>query len=179
MKLFILEDEDFDREEDYGFGYDSNGDPIDESTVDELCRVANEVLNDSELATHGDYCDIDRDTFEYFATGTAWGASLKYTITFDTDSEYIDLDRFIKADYDSLRPDFKYYSADLGFKINVDGETAETVLDDVSVLDNHGNYKDWDTTRFNKYIDVDALTEYITDLAQSTIREIHVTVSNI
>lgn len=176
-KLMIRESED---DMDYGFGYDSNGDPIDESTVDELCREANEVLNESELATHGDYCDIDRDTFEYFATGTAWGAYLKYIITFDTDSDYIDFNDFINSNYDSLRPDFNSYSsADISFKISVDGEKVSTTVDDVSVLDGHGNYKDWDTNRFNKYIDVEALTDYVTDLAQSAIREIQVLVSNI
>lgn len=165
---------------DFGFGNDSDGNPIDESAVDELCRIANEVLNKSDLATHGDYCDIDRDTFNYFATGTTWGAHLKYIITFDTDSDYIDLDKFIKTDYDSLRPDFRrYYSTNLSFKINVDGETVTTNLSDVSVLDNHGDYKDWDTRRFNKYIDVESLTEYITDLAQNAVKQIHSTVSNI
>ena len=54
--------------EDMGFGFDSNGEALTESTVDELRRIANEILQKSELAKIDPYTSIDEDTFKYYAS---------------------------------------------------------------------------------------------------------------
>lgn len=59
--------------EDYGFGYTTNGEPIDESMVDELYRIANEIVETSVLAETDPYVTIDEDEgFKYWCDGSSY-----------------------------------------------------------------------------------------------------------
>lgn len=163
------------------YGYDSNGEAISESTVEELYRVANtEVLPFTELATIGD-AEIDEDSFEFYNTGTAYGANLIYNIILNTDSDRLDLEYFM-TENNVLCPIFDndHSSARLSFVIHVfDGTKIEIKLTDNDVYDSGNFYSEYDTNNFKKYIDVKALKEYVANIAQKSVKEIQATLSNI
>lgn len=64
--------------EDLGFGFDSNGDPIDESTVEELERIAQEIVYKSEIAKYDEYADVHN--FDYYVSSPY--VSEKFDLTF-------------------------------------------------------------------------------------------------
>lgn len=172
MKLRIDED---------NYGYDSDGNEIDESTVEELYRVANnEILAESELAQIGD-ADIDEDSWEVYNTGTAYGMNLIYNINFDVDSNAIDLEQFITGE-NILRPifDTDHATAKLNFVIHVyNGTDIEVELADYSVYDSGDFYNEYDTNKFKSYVNVKALEQLVKDMSQEVVNEIQGTLSNI
>lgn len=176
MKKYIKADDD------WGFGYDSNGEPIDESTVDELYRVAeDEVLPKTKLAQLGNVT-INENGFDYFFAGGIQGAVLHYAISLETDSEHIDLYKFMQNDYNSTMPDFRRSHnnfVNLNFKIFVDNDHVSDVrLVDADVYDG-GNHSTYYTKKFEDAFDTDRLCEYITRIADSAADKIHSVLSNI
>ena len=165
---------------DFTFGYDSNGDPIDESTVDELYRIAErEVLPDTKLGQIGD-ATISEDSFEFYFSGGIYGALLKYDIDLDTDDEHIDLMNYIKRNA-RFYPDFRSdkYTAKINFIIHIDNmNTFDVELHEADVYEDdvHSTYF---TDRFNEYIDIDRLCDAIREIAEPAVREIHCTLSNL
>ena len=175
----FLDDTEFDDDFAVG-GYDSNGDPIDESTIEELYRVANsEILPTTELAELGD-ADIPEDTFDYYASGTAFGANLKYDIVLTVGDGAFDLDGEYALEDGGMHPSFMYgdNSAELTFTIKVRGDKVNTVLTDVSIYDG-GIYSDRYSENFADYWDEIALCEYVNQLAAPAVEEIQTTLSNI
>lgn len=172
MKLRINED---------NYGYDSNGNEIDESTVEELYRVANnEILAKSELDQIGD-ADIDEDSWEVYNTGTAYGMNLTYNINFDVDSNAIDLEQFVTSE-NILRPifDTDHATAKMNFVIKVSNSSdIDVTLDDYSVYDSGGFYNEYDTNKFKSYVNVEELEQFVKDMSQEVVDEIQGTLSNI
>ena len=167
--------------DDWGFGYDSNGEPIDESMVDEFYRVAeDEVLPKTKLAKMG-RATIDDDTFNYYATGTAFGASLDYEIQFEVDSDALNLDKYVRREA-RMFPAFDMkdiWSATLKFSIVVDGSKLNVVMLDEVYVYKRGNYDSYSSYKFMEQFNTDRLCDYIAGIAEPAIREIHIALSNI
>ena len=70
--------------EDYGFGFDSNGEPVTESMVEELERIAQEILDKSNLCKEIDqYASIKQ--FNYYASVPYVQESFFITFTYTAD----------------------------------------------------------------------------------------------
>lgn len=159
-----------DDEVDFGYGFTPNGEAIDESMVDELCRIANEILEKSELAKVSSWCDIDRGSFDYWCDGSAY-VSEKFTITFTYTAELMTFNKFVKEDA------FWTPSAEhgLGFEINVkDGE-----IESVTYTDKYwvGNSTPLDNAA--DIFDIEALEAYIGELAAPVAMDIYNGTTNI
>lgn len=180
MKRYIRSSDDAD----FGYGYDSNGGVISESTVDEMYRIAGEVLEQSNLAQLDPYTTIDEDSFEYFSSGTAWGAYLKYEIDFDAFSDKIDINSFVDwdevEDQKLLAVDTKSgrYEIVVRFGIFVDGSTIDAEVGDVLVKDGN-RFDDYLAKVYMQILDSDRFCEYIKNLAEPVVDEIQSTLSNI
>lgn len=181
MKLTI---KDADRR---GFGYDQNGDPIDESMVEELYRIAeNEILPNSRLYREfgGDF-DISEDSFEYYATGTAFGAQMSYIINAQIKSygnEIIDVYDFVIKEYlkdeihlDYSDPEVMVY---IDFDINVNTDNCDTVINRIYVY-NHGRYNEYDSDVLSRCFDYEKFGVYMNSIANELAEEIHAKLSNI
>jgi hypothetical protein len=173
------------KESDYG--YTQNGEEIDESTVDELYRMAEyELLPQSELARvfGADNISIDEDTFEYYATGTAWGAYMKYNILIDVNTgsygNRFNLNKFINPNYDDIRPDFdvKDVSFDIVVKVDGDEVTAEVDLNPRNI-NIEGDITDWYAKRFSKMLNIEAIENDVETIAERDVYEIKSVLSNI
>ena len=164
---------------DYYMGYDSDGNEIDESTVDALRGIITyEILPHSELAELGNV-DLDEDSFEYTATGTAFGAYMQYTLTLSTDSDEIDVYSF-QRNHNEMMLDF---SRDRNyvmfhFNINVDGDKINVTPEDIDVYEN-GTYSDYYSEKFSKAFDVPGICNMIAEMAEPVVREIHAKLSNL
>lgn len=173
------------KESDYG--YTQNGEEIDESTVDELYRMAEyELLPQSELARvfGADNISIDEDSFEYYATGTAWGAYMKYNILIDVNTgsygNRFNLNKFINPNYDDIRPDFDVtdVSFDIVVKVNGDEVIAEVDLNPRNI-NIEGDITDWFAKRFSKMLDIEAIENDVETIAERDVYEIKSVLSNI
>ena len=164
----------------YGYGYDSNGDPIDLSTVQELYRIANqEILPLTELGQTGD-ATIEEDTFEYHFTGTAYGADLKYCIYYSINDDNLDLMSFVKHNA-KFYPDFRSnkYSAELSFTIHVNNDDVWKVEFLGADIYENGTYSDYFSDDFREDFDWKRICEIIKEIAEPAVREIHQAMSNI
>lgn len=180
MKKYIRSSDDAD----FGYGYDSNGEPIDESTVDELYRVANEeVLPTTELAEFG-ICDIDDDEFEYYATGTAWGANLNYIIRFalnpvafaDRAREFSN-GKDISAIFIDLRNPNN--EVETTFDISVNGSNFDVELVEVNITENGSDASDTIYDSFDKLFSKRKIENFVARIAEDAVNKIHATLSNI
>jgi len=166
--------------DDWGFGYDSNGEPIDESMVDELYRVAeDEVLPKTKLAKMG-RATIDDDTFNYYATGTAYGAELTYCIYYRINDDNLDLMSFVKRNA-KFYPDFRSnkYSAELSFTLHVNNDDVWKVEFLEADIYEDGTYSDYFSDDFREDFDWKRICEIIKEIAEPAVREIHQAMSNI
>jgi hypothetical protein len=194
MKRYIKAN---DENMDYGYGFTSNGEPIDESTVDELYRIASEILEKSVITDYDRYASIEEDTFEYYATGSAWGANLDYVIRFEATGEDIDILDFLNTDIidrylvmwnrDGLNdseyeigirvsgtdPEYNEYSPASGFMIECTNRDA--------ICRANFNFKEGSyLSRYpDECINWDKLYAHIAEIVQPVIVEIHSTLSNI
>lgn len=164
------------------YGQTQNGEDIDESTVSELYRIAEyEVLPKTKLADMGEVT-IDEDSFEYFATGTAWGAYLKYdmyfTISQQIDETYpLDLINYIRQ-VDSLT----YHVGsviEIQFKIKVNTDNCDTRIESIDVYSPDSRYNEWDTNNFRKRLDYEEICDDINPIANEAAEEIHRQLSNL
>lgn len=161
------------------YGYDSNGEQIDESTVDELYRIAeSDILWKSELSAIGDV-SIASGSFDYFMTGTAFGASLKYRIVVYTDSDHIDPMDYVKhgaAGY----PDFNSdpYFAEMTFAIDVNNDEVSAEFVEAWIYD-ETTHSDYFTDNFTKWFDTKQMCKMIEKIAKPIVREIRITLSNL
>ena len=153
-------------EEDMGYGFDSNGDPIDESMVDELERIANEVLEKSELAKIDPYVSVETDTFKYYASIPYVGEEFYIFFTFTQEGRwFIDNDMVDFSDMRGIDETEEFtYECDIHVK---DGEVIEVLYNDMP--DNYSA----------DMIDLPALTEYIENLAAPVAMDIYNSITNI
>lgn len=178
MKIYIKANDDYD----YGFGFD--GAAIDESTVDEMYRIAGEILDQSELAQLDPYVTIDEDSFKYYATGSAWGADLEYGIRFDAHSSKFDFKSFFnwgKIEREQISwadPDSENVLATVRFFIAVDGDTISADVEDITVTID-GLYSEYETENYQNILDMGRFSKDIQHLAEPVVNEIHATLSNI
>lgn len=169
--------------EDIGFGIDSNGETIDESTVNELYRMAErDILPKTELAQIDPYVSIDEDSWDFYFGGisnTGMVGVVKFYIHFKLTSDNIDLNEYVLPEA-GMRPDFKYYTASLDFDIYTEnGRVTDVILEDITIRDNHNNYSEWDSERFKDNFNTEALENYIEKLAAPAAEEIYNAVSNL
>lgn len=154
-------------EEDMGFGFTTSGEAISESMVDELCRIANEILEKSELAKYDEYTSIDRDTFDYWCNGSTY-VSEKFYIYFTFTQNggwFINNDMVDFSDSRGISETEEFtFECDINIK---DGKVVEVLYNDMP--DNYSA----------DMIDVPALTEYIEKLATPVARDIYNGTTNI
>ena len=173
MKRYIKANDEY-------YGYDSNGEEIDESTVDALRQVVvYEVLPSTELAQLGNV-SLSEDSFKYTATGTAFGAYLQYTLDLSTTDDEIDVYSFMRPDWDDLMLDFNREDnyVDFRFAINVKGDNIDVVATDVDVYEN-GIYSEYYSKKFADAFDIDRICEVVREIAEPAVYNIKSTVSNI
>jgi len=154
-------------EEDMGFGFTTNGEAISESMVDELCRIANEILEKSELAKYDEYTSIDRDTFDYWCNGSTY-VSEKFYIYFTFTQNggwFINNDMVDFSDSRGISETEEFtFECDINIK---DGKVVEVLYNDMP--DNYSA----------DMIDVPALTEYIEKLVAPVAGDIYNGTTNI
>lgn len=154
--------------DDFGFGYDMNGEPIDESTVEELERIANEIIMDSDLSTLDPYVNIIEDTFDYYGT-QGYGANVSYKIDLTLSTRNIPMN--IMDDNGASRID---YFSPFGEEGKISFVVSIHISDVVDVkLD--------DTTVDLRGYDEDKICDYVKGMTvlEEVAYDIHSTVSNI
>lgn len=179
MKKYI-KSADYSSGDDFGYGYDSNGDAIDQSTVEELYRIANqEILPNTELGRIGN-ADIAEDSFEFYFGGGIYGAVLDYTIDFDITDAELDLMSFVKPNA-RFYPDFNSnkYTANLQFTIVVHQDNIRVDFFTADVYED-GTYSSYfSDDYFRENFDWRKMCEEIKKIAEPAVREIHRTLSNL
>lgn len=158
-----IKEDTFDNE-DWGYGFDSNGDAIDESTVDELYRIAErDILPKTELAKIDEYVTIDEDSFEFYMS-SPW-VQESFTIIFEMTTDDLDMMSYVLPDAEWIY-DYNGYGSrldNLKFFIDVkNGEVSKVTLADHSV-------KDIDDGKY----DVEKLESYVAELASSAATAIY------
>jgi hypothetical protein len=163
------------------YGYDMNGEEITESTIEELTRiVADELLPKTELAKifGKDNVYMCPDIITYYATGTAFGADVRYTIGVYINNTIFDLTPFENPVYAGIRPTNK----EIRFSafINVENDTAAasicTLVDEINIED---DYTDFFATRFEALYDTAKLVKYLEEIAEKDLYNIRAIISNI
>lgn len=157
---------------DYGYGYDSNGDAIDESTVDELYRIAEyEILPKSELAKIDEYVSIDEDSWDFYMSSPH--VTEKFYIHFKLTEKDINFNDYTLPD-GKMFPDFNYYTAVLDFDIYAEnGEITSVILEDKKIYRPDGAFDDYDVKQFDDLYNVEALINYVEHLAADTVKDIY------
>lgn len=157
---------------DYGYGYDSNGDPIDESTVEELYRIAEyEILPKSELAKIDEYVSIDEDSWDFYMSSPH--VTEKFYIHFKLTEKDINFNDYTLPD-GKMFPDFNYYTAVLDFDIYAEnGEITSVILEDKKIYRPDGAFDDYDVKQFDDLYNVEALINYVEHLAADTVKDIY------
>ena len=161
-----------DEDIDYGFGFDSNGEALDESTVEELYRIAEyEILPKSELAKIDEYVSIDEDSWDFYMSSPH--VTEKFYIHFKLTEKNIDFNKYALPEATAF-PDFNYYTAVLDFDIYTEnGEITSVVLEEVKINRPDGAFDDYDVNRFDKLYNVDAIINYVEALAADTVMDIY------
>ena len=161
-----------DEDIDYDFGFDSNGEALDESTVEELYRIAEyEILPKSELAKIDEYVSIDEDSWDFYMSSPH--VTEKFYIHFKLTEKDIDFNKYALPEATAF-PDFNYYTAVLDFDIYTEnGEVTSVVLEEVKINRPDGAFDDYDVKRFDKLYNVDAIINYVESLAADTVMDIY------
>ena len=163
VKLII---EDFDNE-DYGFGFTSNGEALTESDVEALYEIAEGILNRSKLAKFDTYVTIAEDAFKYYASSPYVGEEFMIYFDFEETGEW-----FWKHNYLDFSSRRIGWSASKHYKIETkiyvkDGEVVDVDVEEPRHSDAVTNlYKD-------------AFAKYIKDLASPVARDIYYGTTNI
>ena len=169
--------------EDVGFGIDSNGETIDESTVSELYRIAEkEILPNTELAKLDPDVSIDEDSWDFYFGGISNNGMMgvvKFYFHFKLTSDNIDLNEYVLPDA-KLYPDFNYYKASLDFDIYTEnGKVTDVVLESADIYKSDNSYDSHFSGKFGEAFNTEALENYIEKLAAPAAEEIYNAVSNL
>lgn len=178
----IVDEEDYEPYYDEGFGTDSNGEYITESTVEELCRIANEIIQDSDLSKVYSYPEVDPESFKdnYYMTGTYSGAYLDYDIFANSDSDRLDISDCMRSDWDGTFPDLQTdkYDCHMEFTIRVKNDAIVEVTMGAEIQED-GRDDEYYTKKFSQIYDTEEICEKVADDFEPVVREIHSTVSNL
>lgn len=143
------------------YGYDQNGEEIDESTVEMLYGIAEyKVLPTTELAKIDRYCTIDEDTFDYYATTTNWGSFVSFDINFTITTDDIDMMKYARPDATYL---YDYRN----------GKDVGEIEMHIGVVGNEINAVDiiYSNIDLSQY-DTDAIEAYVKELAEPAVHKI-------
>lgn len=171
---------------DYNFGYDSNGYEIDESTVEELIRIAAETFEDLVADWN---ISIDRDSFKegYYLTGTAFGADLHYNIGAFFDTCNYDISAFLNPDFTGTMCDYSldsenaYATVDVYFAVDNDDIKVISVEVDCFTSTSTGiyNYDESESKKFFEKYDKDKICAHIIKCIKPSVHEVRAVVSNL
>lgn len=174
MKIYVKAD-----------NYEGYENVVDESTISELYRVANnEVLPETDLfrlSKSGD-CEISESSFEYYPTGTAFGAYVTYTVNLELCDYDINIWDFTTgANTTMINFGDKTRNNYFELLIAIDIKNSEVVNMSVEDADAYedGVHSDYYSKKLPTVFDFDALLAFIRPYAESAAKEIHQTVSNI
>ena len=159
----------------FNFGRTANDEEIDESTVEELARIAKETLEQNVKNSEWfDNIDIDEDSFKdgYYMTGGYVGADLNYKIYGTVSTEKFDIYDRQNPDWDGLMGDYSVGNdnayALIDFVIDVHNEDMTMDFDQFTVscfewFD--GSYMNDvnDERKFGQAFDVEKLSNKIID----------------
>lgn len=153
---------------DMGYGYDSNGDPIDESTVEELERIAQGILDESEIHNIDEYADLHN--FDYYASIPYIQESFNITFTYVADIYELSKRGLVNENgiFTTVAP----YNIHFNVRCK-NGEVEYAECTDVDVEDNY--VKDVELKNFN----LDALVQFATDLVNPVAKDIYYGTTNI
>jgi hypothetical protein len=163
------------------YGYDSNGVEIDESTVDGLYGIAeHEILPEEDIYILCDTnCSIDEDSFEYFATGTAFGSMLSFKLYADFEFSDSTIYDYINAEVTFLPDVTTAASAEIQTTIIVENnEIKDIQIDDILVFKD-GMYSYGDSTEFEKVFDKESFKEAVRKITETTVYKMATVLSNI
>lgn len=164
------------------YGYDSNGVAITESTVEELFRIAKQELlrNGSLTKIFGaNNVSVEEDSFNYYATGTAFGPVVEYTINLTINKKISELRKFESCSYNSLKPcPDKNITFDV--VINIHDNMADVFIDNsTNNINIEDDYSDFFAKRFEAMYDTHKLKDYIKLLAENDLYDIKPIIANI
>ena len=143
------------------YGYDENGEEIDESTVEELYRIAEyEVLPTTELAKLDRNCTIDEDSFDYYASTTNWGSMVSFEIRLTITTDDIDVMKYARPDATYL---YDYRNGKNVGEIEMFIGVINNEIDAVDII-----YSDIDLSQY----DTDAIEAYVKELAEPAVHKI-------
>lgn len=155
-------------EDDFGFGFDSNGEAITESTVEELERIAQEILDKSSLAKIDKYADLHN--FNYY--GSLPYVQESFDISFVYTADYYEL-----AKRDVLDDGTMYTTAapyEITFNVRVkNGEVEYAECNNIAVQDNY--YKEVPFRGF----DIGKLEQFAAIMVAPVASEIYNATTNI
>ena len=154
---------------DLGFGFTSDGEPITESMVEELERIAREILEKSEVVKYDEYADINN--FNYWATSPYVQESFDITFTPEFTSDEMWSNKFVSGnliDWDT--------SATYKIYINVKVKTGEVVDIDVNDVDMRNSYA---VDSYLNRIDIDAIKSWVGRLVAPVAMKIYNGTTNI
>ena len=171
---------------DYNFGYDSNGYEIDESTVEELARIADETLEEQVTDWN---VSISRDSFKegYYLTGTAFGADLHYDMWLSFDTANYDISAFSNPDFTGSMCDYSSDSenayATVDIHLAIDNDDIKVTSTDVECFTNmfntRYNYDESESKHFFEKYDKDKLCAHIIKSLKPAVYEVRTVVSNL
>lgn len=178
-----IKEDTFDNE-DWGYGFDSNGDAITESTVEELYRIAEyEILPQSELADYDEYVSINEDSWKFYV-GNHY-VNEEYIIYLTLTNEDIDFNSYVRTD-ETVHPDlsvgtsFAHYDAKIEFNIYAkDGRVDSVEISDVSIYRPDATYDSYHTDKFDEMFDSEAIADYVANLASNTVSDIYNATTNL
>lgn len=143
------------------YGYDANGEEIDESTVEELYRIAEyEVLPTTELARIDRNCTINEDTFDYYASTTNYGSMVSFDINFTITTDDIDVMKYARPDARYL---YDYRNSKNVGEIEMYVGVVNNEINAVDII-----YSDIDLSKY----DTDAIEAYVKKIAEPAVRKI-------
>jgi len=157
-----------DMSDDWGYGFDSNGDPVDESTVEELERIAQEILDKSEIHSIDEYADLHN--FNYYASIPYIQESFNIAFTYVADIYELSERGLLTEDgiFTTVAP--------YNIRFNVRCKNGEVEYAECTGVDVKDNYvKDVELKNFN----LDALVQFATDLVNPVAKDIYYGTTNI
>lgn len=154
--------------EDLGFGYDSNGDPINESTVEELNRIAQEIVDKSEIAKYDRYADVHN--FDFYMSSPYVNEKFDLTFTPEFTSEQMSANKFVNLS-ESVQDINAYYKIYINVRVK-SGEVADISINDVECYVNNNRLSIVN-------IDEVAIKNWVGRLVAPVAKEIYVTTANL
>ena len=155
--------------EDMGYGFDSNGEALSESYVEELERIAREILESSDIANIDEYADLHN--FNYYASIPWVQESFDITFTYSADVYELSKLGLISETARMLTT-----AAPYDIHINVrckNGEVERVDVNDITV--NNGYVQDAELSNFN----IEALEQYIGGIVAPVAMDIYNGTTNI